>query len=258
MSTFPLNADIALAVMQPKLLVNALLVTLNFQQKRKMNYQQLPLINVYPISESPISPWDLAMAQAGGILRVPEVANTPLEFAEITARNFFVNGLQISLDFQLKNSLEYKACKNLMPSLARVPHLKKYRTEYPHFDLSSVDSEIHHFGGLLQPGQVVFHGGVWPISLGNCIPGQKFTLTKPLSTTLSAGVAGAHANTHAQRQLWVITVARTINTPAFVFSNNRNQFLHYELEILFANGATIECTAERLFPNYQLIEVLIS
>ena len=145
-----------------------------------------------------------------------------------------------------------------MPPLSSVPHLKKYRTKYPHFDLSGVDSEISQIGCLPQPGQVVFHGGVWPVNSGGCCAGQKFLLTKPFSTTLCAGVAGAHANTHNPRQLWVITVSPTISTPVFFFSNNRNQFLSYELEVLFASGATIECTAERQLQHYQIIEVSIA
>ena len=64
-----------------------------------MNYQQLPLVSVYPISESPPSAMQIALAQhTGEVLRTPEVANTPLEFAEIAARNFFVNGLQMCLE----------------------------------------------------------------------------------------------------------------------------------------------------------------
>ncbi|MDR5905660.1 hypothetical protein [Franzmannia qiaohouensis] len=223
-----------------------------------MNYQQLPLVNVYPISESAPSAMQIALAEhTGEVLRTPEVANTPLEFAEITARKFFVNGLQMCLEYNLRNSSAYKDCKSAMPPLYSVPNLKKYRVEYPHYDLSGVDFEIRRIGLLPKPGQVVFHGGVWPVNSGVCRAGQKFTLTKPFSTTLCAGVAGAHANTHNPRQLWVITVSPMISTPIFLFSNNRNQFLSHELEVLFASGAVIECTAERQRKHYQIIEVSI-
>jgi hypothetical protein len=227
--------------------------------EQQMKYQQLPLISVYPISESPPSPMQIALAQhTGEPLPVTEVALTPLEFAEITARKFSVNGLQMSLEYSLRASREYKACKSLMQPFANVPNLKKYRTEYPHFDVNGVDLEIRQNGGLLQAGQVVFHGGVWPGAYSGVLLGQRITLTKPLSTTLCAGVAGAHANTHNPRQIWVITVSPSIQTPVFVFSNNRNQFLAHELEVLFASGATIECTAERQFKHYQIIEVTIA
>jgi hypothetical protein len=224
-----------------------------------MNYRLLPLVSVYPISESPPSAMQIALAQhTGKVLRSPEVANTPLGFAEIAARKFFVNGLQMCLESNLRGSAEYKDCKSAMPSLASAPNLKKYRTEYPHFDLSRVDSEIRQIGHLPHPGQVLFHGGVWPVNSGVCHIGAKFLLTKPFSTTLCAGVAGAHANTHNPRQLWVITVLPTIRTPVFFFSNNRNQFMSHELEVLFASGATIECTAERQLQYYQIIEVSIA
>lgn len=224
-----------------------------------MNYKQLPLVNVYPISESLPSAMEIALAQnSGEIIRTPEVANTPLEFAEITARKFFVNGLQMCLESNLRASAAYKACKSAMTPLYSVPHLKKYRTEYPNFDFRAVDSEIRKFGFLLNPGQVLFHGGVWPVSSGLCTPGQKITLTKPFSTTFCAGVAGAHANTHKPCQLWVITVLPTTSTPVFVFSNNKNQFLSHELEVLFAAGAVVECTAERQLQHYQIIEVSIA
>ncbi len=224
-----------------------------------MNYQQLPLVSVYPISESPPTAMQIALAQhTGEAFRTLEVANTALEFAEITAREFSVTGLQMCLDSNLRDSPEYKACKLAMPPLSSVPNLKKYRTEYPNFDLIGVDSEVRKFGRLLQPGQVIFHGGVWPVNSGRCGVGQKFTLTKPLSTTLCAGVAGAHANTHNPRQLWVITVSPATNTPAFVFSNNSNQSLAHELEFLLASGTTIECTAERRLEHFQIIEVSIA
>lgn len=218
-----------------------------------MDYQQLPLVNVYPISELPQSPMHAALAQSlNEPLRIPEVANTPLEFAEIAARKLYVNGLQMSLQSKLRNSTEYKVWKSLMPPLASVPNLRQIRTKYPDFDQNGVDSVIQQIGCLLQPSQVVFHGGSWPVS-GRCFVGQKCTLTKPLSTTLCAGVAGAHANSHNPRQLWVITISPEINTPVFVFSNNCNQILSHELEVLFASGATIECTAERQLDHYQII-----
>lgn len=223
-----------------------------------MNCQQLPLVNVYPISESPQTATQVALAQSQNEpLRIPEVANTPLEFAEIVARRHFVNGLQMSLNSKLRNSPEYKAWKSLMPSLASVPNLRQFRTKYPNFDQNGVDSEIKQLGCILQPGQVVFHGGSWPVS-GGCFVGQKYTLTRPLSTTLCAGVAGAHANSHIPRQLWVITVSPEINTPVFIFSNNSNQLLSHELEVLFASGATIECIAERRLNHHQIIEVFIT
>lgn len=201
----------------------------------------------------------IALAEyKGEVLRTPEVANTPLEFAEIVARKFFVNGLQMCLESNLRKCAPYKDCKKAMPPLYSVPHLKKYRTKYPHFDVSGVDSEIRKIGLLPMRGQVVFHGGVWPVGSGKCRPGQKIALTKPLSTTLCAGVAGAHANTHNPRQIWVITVSPAINTPVFMFSNNRNQFLSHELEVLFASGAVIECTTERQLHHYQIIEASIA
>jgi len=224
-----------------------------------MNYPQLPLINVYPISESQPSPWQVVIAKCSGesIPRV-EIANTPLEFAEITARKIYVNKLQTALENALRVSEEYKKCISLMQPLANVPSIQKYRTRYPHFDSDGVDHEIKLYGGLLHPGQVLFHGGVWPGSNEGNIFGQKITLTKPLSTTLCAGVAGAHSNSHNPKQIWVITVSSLICTPAYLFSNKGNQPLADEREVLFSSGAIIECIAGRQLEHYQILEVLIT
>lgn len=224
-----------------------------------MNNKYLPLVSPYPISTSPPTEMMRRIAELEDEELEPiSIANTPMEFAEITAETFFVNALQMSLADNLNNSAAYKACKKAMPLFSETPNLKQYRTRHPHFVQKDVDSEICQIGMFMHPGQVLFHGGVWPENNGTPQLGKKIILTKPFSTSLCAGVAGAHANTHTPKQLWVITVLPSIKTPSFVFNNAKNQFLHYELEVLFSSGVEIECTSVRKFQYYDILEVSIA
>lgn len=95
---------------------------------------KLPLIDVYPIAETPPTQMMIEISKLQGeSLPETEMAKSPREFAEITATKFFVNGLQMDLERKLRNSAQYKFCKNSMPPLKDVPNIRSYTTS-PRFE----------------------------------------------------------------------------------------------------------------------------
>lgn len=224
----------------------------------------LPLINVYPIQERNPNQIEIIVAKYEGRVIPPRIqCNTPLEFAEIIARDYHTdNELAISLAGSLHEALgascAYKKCKASMPKISQCSHIHNYRNQHPHYDFNKVNNEVIQHGKLLSPNQVLFRGGIWLSNSGIPILNKSFKLTNLLSTSLCPQVAAVHANCHGSDGfLWVITIDKLIETPAFVFNNDKRQKLGHELEVLFAAGATVICTSIKPSANLTVLEVTL-
>lgn len=184
------------------------------------------------------------MAQLEGrILPQPPIAHTAVDLALRMADEPAANDLPNSLHEALKTSHAYKVWKTTMPSLAQVPALHRYRNEHPHYDASALYSEIVAHGKPLPPGQLLFHGGVWPCPEPIGV-GQVLTTDRVLSTSLCPQVAALHATYHAGGALWLIQISPSgASKPAFVFNSDRRQRLNHEHEVVIAPGATLTCTS---------------
>lgn len=216
----------------------------------------LPLIDVYPIVENQPSQMEITLSQHQGIpLQPRKKVNNSFELAIEMANCCADNSLPRVLHSALSKSEAYKKSKKAMPNLSHVKNISTYRKKYPHYDKNGVNQEIHQYGKLLTPNQVIFHGGEW----GNGCPcvGQSITLNNPFSTSICPQVAAIHANYHNGKGfLWVITIENQIRTPVFVFNDHSRQKLSHEREILFASGAVVTCN--RILPTSKITILEVS
>lgn len=142
------------------------------------------------------------------------------------------NGLSNHINTVLSKSPVYKEWQRAMPSKTPAA-ISKYQTDYTHCDLDEVSKEIELYGVPLNPGQCLFHGGLWT--------GGSSTVTgRPLSTSLCPQVALKNAEYKAKAydagRLDLIVLRITdLTTKAFVFKKNGTKLGH-EREVLMASG----------------------
>ena len=162
---------------------------------------------------------------------------TATNAGEITLKNRLDGHIT---DF-LKNSADYKAWQNAMPS--KTPNaIAEYQKNSAKSDPVKVNGEIAQYGKLLGVGQCLFHGGLW---WGG--PGSATTQT-PLSTSLSPIAAiqnalhGGKAYNDGRLDLIVLKTT-TSKTNAFVFKSSGTNLGH-ELEVLLAAGTPLTFVSE--------------
>lgn len=225
------------------------------RKRKQYPVQKIPLINVLPVSEREPSQMDIVLAQHKGIALPPrKTVHTVFEIINDVASNFVSNSLANQFEESLKYSAEYQAAKKMMPALGKVPAIRDYRTKYPAFNEHEVQREISQYGFQLSIGQVLYHGGLWPLSASNIAAGSSLVTHKALSTTLSPKVGAVHATYHSPFQIWVITiVGEKVNS--FVFNDAGNQRLSHEKELLLAPGVNLCCTASRIVGKFQILDI---
>ena len=116
------------------------------------------------------------------------------------------------------------------------PALAKYRREYPHCDLESVNDEVNLHGFSLSEGQCLFHGGRWPG--GNA---DAFVTTRVLSTSFCPQVALRNADhlgkAYDQGKIDLLVLRATEPcTKTFAFKR-AGAGMGHENEVLIASGA---------------------
>ncbi len=177
--------------------------------------------------------------------RLLATVTNPFEAATHMAKVGVDNGLESHIDEALSNSQEYSLWRSSMPS--RTPsEIAKYQKEYPYCNFENASAEINSIGATLSPGQILFHGGVWP-------GGQRFVAERPLSTSLCSQVALRNAEHRGKAydagriDLFVLYIAEPA-TNIFVYRRNGTNLGH-EKEVLFAKGVELELCNQILIRN---------
>jgi hypothetical protein len=185
-------------------------------------------------------------------VRVIQTITTAFDAAKHMANVGADPGLARHIENELSSTGIYPSWRKAMPS-ATPSSISKYQKSYPDYDVNQVNSDINAIDVTLQPGQQLFHGGLWP-------GGNSFTTVRPLSTTFCPQVAMeelAHkgkAYDAGRIDLFVLRVIAP-TTNVFVFRNKGTNFGH-EKEVLFASGANLTLRSCTLIRNdYQVCKV---
>ena len=223
---------------------------------------QFPLVYPYPMQENPPSDQELEtykFAVENGWPATPPREririDNPLQHAIYALDNFHSNIVSGMMERYLKQSSSYKDALGLMPNLSSVRGLWNYRNRHGAHSQDDVINELSAFGLTLSPGQVVFHGGIYPRDNGTDEPLVEFATDRPLSSSLCAQVAAVHSLYHDPKEIWIITANESPTTKAFFFSNSRRQNLGHEVEVLIAPGAKITLKNVTSHKEYRLYEV---
>lgn len=185
-------------------------------------------------------------------VRVIQTIATALDAAKHMANVGADPGLERHIEDELFSTGIYALWRKSMPS-ATPSSISRYQKSYPDYDVNQVNSDINAIGVTLQPGQQLFHGGLW-------VGGDSFTTVRPLSTTFCPQVAMqelAHkgkAYDAGRIDLFVLRVVAP-TTNVFVFRNKGTSFGH-EKEVLFALGANLTLRSRTLIrDDYQVCKV---
>lgn len=215
-----------------------------------MEILQLPVVDLYPVSEPDF----------GGLIRFPRILKSADDYADLIGECRSHGAMQSEVSETLSRSKAFKQCKQSMQRLKDVPNINRYRNHPDNYCSKSLQNELVRNGYCLAPNQKLFHGGIFPLldTTKKPLLNKEFVLTKPLSTTFCAMIAGAHSDTHSTRHLWVITVSEQCKMPVYVFSNAQNQVHGRELEVLFGAGLTVKCVGVRSNSHYDILEVVVT
>ena len=124
--------------------------------------------------------------------------------------------------------------------------LSDYQKLYPKCDFKSIDAEINNIGAKLTPGQVLFHGGVWPDV-------ESFTTERPFSTSFCPQIALREAEFRgkaydfSQIDLFVLCVRQSFSN-VFIYRQSGTSFGH-EKEVLFSYGSILRLNNTFLVHN---------
>jgi hypothetical protein len=186
-------------------------------------------------------------------VRVLQTIRTAVDAAKHLADVGADPGLERHIENELYSTGIYASWRKPMPS-ATPSSISKYQKSYPDYDVNQVDRDIDAIGVTLQPGQQLFHGGLWP--------GENYTFTtaRPLSTTFCPQVAmqelahNGKAYDAGRIDLFVLRVIAPA-TKVFVF-RNKGTNLGHEKEVLFASGANLTLRNRTLIrDDYQVCKI---
>lgn len=212
----------------------------------------LPLVNVF---KNPYELWDERdqtvdeMIQSGNFhyrvkVKLNSLVTNHLEAAAHMLSNVVDNQLEQFIKNDLNRSLSYKKMREGMPS--QTPKsISDYQNRFQSGGFHNVSSDINNIGKKLSEGQRLFHGGLWPIDLG-----EKFTTSRPFSTSFCAQIAlrnakwGGKAYDAGEINLFVLRVV-TPQTNVFCCRINGTNKGH-EAEVLFASGAELTLRSKTL------------
>lgn len=217
----------------------------------------LPLVDIYPLVYEPFDIFAAVrdspeMSQLLPAVEIGFVIHDPLNHAH-RAVNLHNNLLPSLIEEKLSALRSFRAARAKMPRLQDIPAIHQYRNAYPHFDAASVDTEMAAYGRPLHPGQVLFHGGVYPRDkLGR--PLIEFSRLEVFSTSLCAQVAAAHSTYHTPKDVWVVRIAKGSTTQAIVFGH-KGQTLGHEREVLLAKNVQFTLRGIHSDGEYTLYEV---
>jgi len=205
----------------------------------------LPIVNVF---ESPYELWEERgqtseeMMQSGNFHeRVKVKLEAKLSNHVDAAKHMIVkvvdNQLERFIKDYLNQSSSYKNMRREMPS--QTPKsLSDYQRRFQSTTFEQVSIDINSYGKALSEGQYLFHGGLFPINIGN-----SFITERPFSTSFCPQIAlrnaewGGKSYDAGEVNLFVLRVVNP-QTKIFCFRLNGTDKGH-EAEVLFAAGAKI-------------------
>ncbi|MDW1675183.1 MULTISPECIES: hypothetical protein [unclassified Vibrio] len=218
-----------------------------------------PLINVFPVIEKEPSQRDLLLAKhCGESLSPRKIANNEDTLIEDVANAHSSSVLGIAYSTALDSSSDYQASKGMMPQSSEIPHLDVYRNNFSNHIAQSCFDEIEKYGGYLSKGQILFHGGQWPVSNVNGVVGTNFETDRVLSTSLCPKVATVHACYHEPHVIWVMKVVTDIQTKAVIFNDDSSEEMGHEREVAFNKGLKLKCIGERKIHVFTVLSVEVS
>lgn len=218
-----------------------------------------PLINVFPVTEKEPSQRELLFAKFNREPLSPrKSANNEDILIEDVANDHSGSALGAAYSNALDDSLNYKKSKQMMPQPSDIPHLNVYRNDFPNHIEQSCFDEIEKHGGFLSEGQVLFHGGLWPVTSVNGVVGTNFETDKLLSTSLCPTVAAVHACYHTPHVIWVMTAVTDIPTKAVIFNDDSSEIMGHEREVVFNKGLKLKCIRERKIHVFTVLSVEVS
>lgn len=220
-----------------------------------MTTKTLPHIDIYPMVYSPFDKFARIRKELENSIDLPPVQSgfeihSPIGHAQHAVRRH--DNLLPNLITERLNALEsMKAVRSVMPRLQDIPEIRKYRVSYGSHSAAGVDAELMHYGQPLHPGQVLFHGGVFPRN--DTTPMNSFVIPNAFSTSLCAQVAATHSTYHAPKDVWILRIAPGSTTRAVVLGF-KGQTLGHEMEVLLGAGAQITLQGVHQDGDYTLFE----
>lgn len=231
----------------------------------------LPVVNPYPFSYEDFDYMETFRAKIEGRDRVPSsvtVVRSSYEMARRAAACEGDNALPNRLKKVLSENEEYRYCINQMPHYYQEPIIGIYKNRYSPDDSWEVNEAILRIDWALGSGQVVFHGGRWPLG-HSPMQGDEFHTNRVLSTTLCPQVACLHIDypsTQEEREeqsfvksgallpsngwdrrpdgcLWVLEVKKGSSINSYFYKISGRGHLKHEMEVLLQAGLRIKCLA---------------
>lgn len=161
--------------------------------------------------------------------------STHIQAAEYMLLTGADNALEWHIDRALDASAEYRDLRALMPR--QVPAaLESYQGEFSEEDWALADEAINCNGTLLADGQILFHGGLWPVA------SRTFTTARPFSTSFCPQVALRNAEWDGKAydagrvDLMVVTAMQS-GTMGYAYGREGTH--GNEKEVVFASAAQL-------------------
>ncbi|EPW9635124.1 hypothetical protein ACS78I_18525 [Yersinia enterocolitica] len=174
-------------------------------------------------------------------VKIDSILNSAHDAAKLIARNKDENRIDHHVISYLERNMEYKKWRKGMPH-PTPRQLIDYQENYPPKDFEVINSLISRHGMLIPEGQVLFHGGIWPLDeMGGQV--KSFLTNRVISTSFCPKVAlnngdwRGKAYDAGRMDLMVITI-KNIDKKAFVFSLDEGTNSH-EMEVLFERGVQL-------------------
>jgi len=217
---------------------------------------QLPLIYPYPFNLTRALTIEERLLENLSVRPIVGSMPSPEEHARHVGRNYPDNGTSNDFVDALQVDRSFAAARSSMPPLNRVQGIDRYRHAISggvsHLS-AQADGDLQAIDTTLSPGQVVFHGGVWPST--PLVNGSTFVSAHVLSTSLNPKIAGWHAyrdgDSPQNRQLWILRV----NSPgvrAYIYALKGHQFGH-EAEVLLQAGILVRLISLESHMHFTLV-----
>ncbi|MFP2420046.1 hypothetical protein ACLEUK_07385 [Pseudescherichia vulneris] len=179
-------------------------------------------------------------------IQIDKTIQNPMDAAEFIAANQNESRLDWFVIKFLDRSDEYLKWLSLMPSSVPI-ELLNYQDSYPPDDFSIIDQAVKQHGIVLPDGQFLFHGGLWPKDKSGK-RSSTFVTDRVLSTSFCPKVALNNGEWKgkawdANRLDLIVIKTNASKTKAFVYDKELEGH-GYELEVLFAKGATLTLISE--------------
>ncbi len=144
------------------------------------------------------------------------------------------------VDAALSEDSAYSDLRGMMP-VETPPALLDYQEKHTSYNRRHFESELDEFGVYLSRGQVIYHGGLWPMNV------DRFVTDRPLSTTFNpqkawlVAVHNGKAYRAGRLDIFVITVSAS-STKSYHYTPDSQH--GHEREVVFATGAELRIISD--------------